>query len=56
MRRGPEEVFGGFHDRLGNGRMRMDGKFEVRGKSAHFDRKNAFRYQFARADTNDTHP
>ena len=49
VRRLTEEHLGGFHHRLRQRRVRVDGELQVGSRGAHLDRQHAFRDQFAGA-------
>ncbi len=55
MRAVAEEAFGGFHDGFRQGRMRMDGKFQVLGDSAHFNGHDPFSDHVPGANSDNTH-
>jgi len=53
MRAVAVEGFGGFHEGLGEGRVGVDGQFQVGGDGAHLDGQRAFGDHFAGADADD---
>ena len=50
-----EEHFRGFHQGLGQRRVRMDRQFEIGRVRPHFDRENTLSDKFACARTDQTH-
>ena len=49
------EDFGGFHQRLGEGRVRVDAEGKILRGRAHLDGEHAFGNEFARAVADDAH-